>query len=163
MNKEKISELLELQKQGKTIAEVAEIFGEKERSIKEYMRRAGYKTIAGIFYKDNEEFIMNVNKKEEKKNNYLPELVTELIEESKDNTDKLDKIIELLEANLIKEEKQKKQELIITSSVLDLDNLSIRIDKKTKKRFNDFCNKYNHVAKSYLFDRALQEFMDKYN
>ena len=161
MNKEKINELLELQKQGKTIAEVAEIFGEKEKSIKEYMRRAGYKTIGGIFYKDNEEFIMNVNKKEEKKNNYLPELVTELIEDNEENAKKLDKIIELLEAN--KEEKNEKQELIITSSVLDLDNLSIRIDKKTKKRFNDFCNKYSHVAKSYLFDRALQEFMDKYN
>ena len=161
MNKEKINELLELQKKGKTIAEVAEIFGEKEKSIKEYMRRAGYKTIGGIFYKDNEEFIMNVNKKEEKKNNYLPELVTELIEDNEENAKKLDKIIELLEAN--KEEKNEKQELIITSSVLDLDNLSIRIDKKTKKRFNDFCNKYSHVAKSYLFDRALQEFMDKYN
>lgn len=161
MNKEKINELLELQNQGKTIAEVAEIFGEKEKSIKEYMRRAGYKTIGGIFYKDNEEFIMNVNKKEEKKNNYLPELVTELIEDNEENAKKLDKIIELLEAN--KEEKNEKQELIITSSVLDLDNLSIRIDKKTKKRFNDFCNKYSHVAKSYLFDRALQEFMDKYN
>lgn len=161
MNKEKINELLELQKQGKTIAEVAEIFGEKEKSIKEYMRRAGYKTIGGIFYKDNEEFIMNVNKKEEKKNNYLPELIREVIEDNEENAKKLDKIIELLEAN--KEEKNEKQELIITSSVLDLDNLSIRIDKKTKKRFNDFCNKYSHVAKSYLFDRALQEFMDKYN
>lgn len=161
MNKEKINELLELQNQGKTIAEVAEIFGEKEKSIKEYMRRAGYKTIGGIFYKDNEEFIMNVNKKEEKKNNYLPELIREVIEDNEENAKKLDKIIELLEAN--KEEKNEKQELIITSSVLDLDNLSIRIDKKTKKRFNDFCNKYSHVAKSYLFDRALQEFMDKYN
>ena len=161
MNKEKINELLELQKKGKTIAEVAEIFGEKEKSIKEYMRRACYKTIGCIFYKDNVEFIMNVNKKEEKKNNYLPELIREVIEDNEENAKKLDKIIELLEAN--KEEKNEKQELIITSSVLDLDNLSIRIDKKTKKRFNDFCNKYSHVAKSYLFDRALQEFMDKYN
>lgn len=161
MNKEKINELLELQKQGKTISEVADIFGEKEKSIKEYMRRAGYKTIGGIFYKDNEEFMMNMNKKEEKKNNYLPEMVQEVLEDSKENTEKLDKILELLEAN--KGGKQEKQELIITSSALDLDNLSIRIDKKTKKRFNDFCNKYSHVAKSYLFDRALQEFMDKYN
>lgn len=161
MNKEKINKLLELQKQGKTIAEVADIFGEKEKSIKEYMRRAGYKTIAGIFYKDDEEFIMNVNKKEEKKNNYLPELVQEVLKDNKENTEKLDKIIELLEAN--KDVKTEKQELIITSSVLDLDNLSIRIDKKTKKRFNDFCNKYNHIAKSYLFNRALEEFMEKYN
>ena len=58
---------------------------------------------------------------------------------------------------------QDKKVLSVSSEAVDLKAFSIRVNKSDLDAFNELCNEYQHISKSYLFSLALREFAEKYS
>lgn len=142
---EKVTKVLQLQAQGVDIEGIAKQTGYADvKSLKRAMNKNGFSC---------------------KKDIFTPKESAKPVENTEFNA------IELHMAKLVKSMNEiqemvkiatDKKELRIEPRELNLKQTSIRIDAEVAEQFDQFCEKYGNVQKSYLYTLALEEFMKKY-
>ena len=142
---EKVLKVLELQEQGVSAGEIINQMGYKDqKSLSRLMNKHNYSCKKGI---------------------YVPKEGTQTIENTELDRIEL-QIARLAKAMIETQEMVKiatdKKELRIEPRELILKQTSIRVDAEVSNKFDEFCDRYGNVQKSYLYTLALEEFMKKH-
>lgn len=142
---EKVLKVLELQGKGVSVDEIIKQLGYKDqKSLSRLMNKHNYSCKKGIFYpKESPQSIENTE---------LERIELQIAKLSKS-------MFEIQEMVKISTDKK---ELKIEPRELNLKQTSIRVDAEVSNKFDEFCDKYGNVQKSYLYTLALEEFMKKY-
>lgn len=147
--------VLELQEQGLTLEEIASELKYKDvQGLGKYMNKAGYS-------KKNGKFVQKENKESSEK---VVEVKTK--KASVESVEKTE--LEAIKSQLKSIEmwcfnKSYNKDLVVEPKPLDLKATTVKADKNTLEKFDEFAKKYSNVNKAYLLTKALEEFMEKYN
>ena len=152
------SKVIEMQDQGCTLEEILQAMGYKRVSnLKGQMTKAGYNQVDDKFIpievQQATEPIQEQQQTAQQDNNINPQ------DDTKESLELILKTLEQVERHMLND----KYELHIPKEDLKLKPFSIRANEEDLKAFNELCdNQYSHISKSYLFSRALREFVEKY-
>lgn len=144
-----LNKVIEMQDQGCTLEEILQSMGYKrESNLKGQMTKAGYTLVGDKFVP------MEVQQATEPKDNNI-----NIQDDTKESLELILKTLKQVERHMLHD----KYELHIPKEDLKLKPFSIRANEEDLKAFNELCdNQYSHISKSYLFSRALREFVEKY-
>ena len=152
------NQVIEMQDQGCTIEEILQAMGYKKVSnLKGQMTKAGYTLVDDKFIpmevQQATEPIQEQQQTAQQDNNINTQVDT------KESLELILKTLKQVERHMLND----KYELHIPKEDLKLKPFSIRANEDDLKAFNELCdNQYSHISKSYLFSRALREFVEKY-
>lgn len=152
------NQVIEMQDQGCTIEEILQAMGYKKVSnLKGQMTKAGYTLVDDKFIpmevQQATEPIQEQQQTAQQDNNINTQ------DDTKESLELILKTLKQVERHMLND----KYELHIPKEDLKLKPFSIRANEDDLKAFNELCdNQYSHISKSYLFSRALREFVEKY-
>lgn len=153
-----LNKVIEMQDQGCTLEEILQAMGYKRVSnLKGQMDKAGYTQVDDKFIpmevQQATESIQNQQHTAQQDNNINTQ------DDTKESLELIMKTLKQVERHMLHD----KYELHISKEDLKLKSFSIRVNEDDLKAFNELCDKeYSHISKSYLFSRALREFVEKY-
>lgn len=153
-----LNKVIEMQDQGCTLEEILQAMGYKrESNLKGQMTKAGYTLVGDKFVpmevQQATEPAQEQQQAEPKDNNI------NIQDDTKESLELILKTLKQVERHMLHD----KYELHIPKEDLKLKPFSIRANEGDLKAFNELCdNQYSHISKSYLFSRALREFVEKY-
>lgn len=149
-----LNKVVEMQDQGCTIEEILQVMGYKRISnLKGQMTKAGYTLEDDKFIPMEVEQAQQNQHVEQQDNNINTQ------DDTKESLELILKTLKQVERHMLHD----KYELHIPKEDLKLKPFSIRANEEDLKAFNELCdNQYSHISKSYLFSRALREFVEKY-
>lgn len=153
-----LNKVIEMQDQGCTLEEILQAMGYKRVSnLKGQMTKAGYTQVDDKFIpmevQQATESIQNQQHTAQQDNNINTQ------DDTKESLELILKTLKQVERHMLND----KYELHIPKEDLKLKPFSIRANEEDLKAFNELCdNQYSHISKSYLFSRALREFVEKY-
>ena len=146
-----LNKVIEMQDQGCTIEDILQAMGYKRIS-----NLKGQMTIVGYTLVDDKFIPMEVQEQHQtaqQDNNINTQ------DDTKESLELILKTLKQVERHMLHD----KYELHIPKEDLKLKPFSIRANEEDLKAFNELCdNQYSHISKSYLFSRALREFVEKY-
>lgn len=151
------SKIIEMQENGNTIDEILQALNYKTESIlKGQMTRAGYNLVEGRFIPKL------VDQQKDQQQTIEPKAQDDNVNIKDDNNESLELILKSLKT-IERHMLHDKYELHVSKENLKLKSFSIRVNEDDIDAFNKLCdNEYGHLTKSYLFSRALREFVEKY-
>ena len=146
-----LNKVIEMQDQGCTIEEILQAMGYKRISnLKGQMTKVGYTLVDDKFIPME---VQEQHQTAQQDNNINTQ------DDTKESLELILKTLKQVERHMLHD----KYELHIPKEDLKLKPFSIRANEEDLKAFNELCdNQYSHISKSYLFSRALREFVEKY-
>lgn len=151
-----LNKVIDMQDQGCTIEEILQAMGYKKVSnLKGQMTKAGYTLV------DDKFIPMEVQQATEPTQQQIEQQDNNINtqDDTKESLELILKTLKQVERHMLHD----KYELHIPKEDLKLKPFSIRVNEEDLKAFNELCdNQYSHISKSYLFSRALREFVEKY-
>lgn len=153
-----LNKVIEMQDQGCTIEDILQAMEYKRISnLKGHMTKVGYTLVDDKFIpmeiQQATEPTQQQQQVEQQDNNINTQ------DDTKESLELILKTLKQVERHMLND----KYELHIPKEDLKLKPFSIRANEDDLKAFNELCdNQYSHISKSYLFSRALREFVEKY-
>ena len=153
-----LNKVIEMQDQGCTIEDILQAMEYKRISNhKGQMSKVGYTLVDDKFIpmeiQQATEPTQQQQQVEQQDNNINTQ------DDTKESLELILKTLKQVERHMLND----KYELHIPKEDLKLKPFSIRANEDDLKAFNELCdNQYSHISKSYLFSRALREFVEKY-
>lgn len=141
MGKFDLNLILEMQQNNHSLDEILkEIEYKSISTLKGQMKKNGYILV-------NDKFILdkNINK-------------ADTVEINKNDLDLILNQLNDIKRYMV----QDKYTLSVESEQINLKPFSIRVNESDLKDFNELCDQYQHISKSYMFSLALREFVKKY-
>lgn len=142
--KDKLDKILKgVNEEGKTLTVVAKELGySNSDSVGKILKRAGYK-------RKGKEYIL-IKEDTDKANNAPIDI------------DAMRKQIEDMSKRLKKLEQQDNEGILVSNEQMNYKSTSIRVDESILQAFDNLCEKYANVSKSYLISIALRDFVEKH-
>ena len=142
--KDKLDTILKgVNEEGKTLTEIAKELNYKNSdSVGKILKRAGYK-------RTSEGYVLV----KDAKDNSTTQLVdiNTILNQIKDMTERLEKL-----------EHKDNEGILVSNEKMNYKSTTIRVDESILQAFDDLCDKYTNVSKSYIISIALREFVEKH-
>lgn len=153
-----LNKVIEMQDQGCTIEEILQSMGYKRISnLKGQMTKYGYTLVDDKFIPMEVQQAIEPAQQQQQVEQQDNNINTQ--DDTKESLELILKTLKQVERHMLHD----KYELHIPKEDLKLKPFSIRANEEDLKAFNELCdNQYSHISKSYLFSRALREFVEKY-
>lgn len=144
---EKLDKILTaINEEGKSLTEVAKELGYKNSDgVGKFLKRAGYKKKGKKYILETKEKTENNNKCDNKPS------IEDILNQIKLMSERLDKI-----------ESKDNEGIIVSNEKMNYKSTSIRVDENILAEFDQVCDSFTNVSKSYLISLAFKEFVDKY-
>lgn len=153
-----LNKVIEMQDQGCTLEEILQAMGYKRVSnLKGQMTKGGYTLVDDKFIPMEVQQATEPTQEQQQTAQQDNNINTQ--DDTKESLELILKTLKQVERHMLHD----KYELHIPKEDLKLKPFSIRANEEDLKAFNELCdNQYSHISKSYLFSRALREFVEKY-
>ena len=146
--KELIEKILKsVYEDGKSLKDIASELGYTNGdSVGKILKRAGYK-------RTSKGYVLHSDEKDNKKSNDESQVLdtNDILNTLKTISERLDKL-----------EHKDKEGILVSNEEMKYKATSIRVDESILQAFDELCDKYTNVSKSYLTSIALRDFVEKY-
>lgn len=132
---------------GKSLKDIASELGYTNGdSVGKILKRAGYK-------RTNKGYVLSTDKKDNKESNDNAQTLS---------IDEILNTLKTISERLNKLEHKDKEGILVSNKEMKYKATSIRVDESILQAFDELCDKYTNVSKSYLTSIALRDFVEKY-